>query len=81
MVGEPTAGWIIFTSNVGLLDGSTTLRIPGTRVSDAKGNDMELHPRAVDITVVRPVGESYRGVDTQLDVAVKTLLTSLPRKN
>ena len=81
VVGEPTAGWIIFTSNAGLLDGTTTLRIPGTRVTDANGKDMELHPRAVDISVVRPVGESYRGVDSQLDAAVKTLLTALPRKN
>lgn len=81
VVGEPTAGWIIFTSNVGLLDGASTLRIPGTRVTDAKGKDMELHPRAVDVTVVRPVGESYSGVDSQLDAAVKLLLTSLPRKN
>ena len=81
IVGEPTAGWIIFTSNVGLLDGTTSLRIPGTRVSDAKGKDMEMHPRPVDITVVRPVGESYTGVDSQLDAAVKALLTSLPRKN
>ena len=26
VVGEPTAGWIIFTSDVGLLDGSSSVR-------------------------------------------------------
>ena len=79
IVGEPTAGWIIFTSNVPLLDGST-LRIPSTRVTDAKGADMELHPRSPDISVVRPIGESYSGRDRQLDAAVQALLGSLPRK-
>lgn len=80
VVGEPTSGWIIFTSNVPLLDGST-LRIPFTRVTDAKGQDMELRPRAVDISVIRPIGESYSGRDSQLDGAVKALLEGLPRRN
>lgn len=80
VVGEPTAGWIIFTSNVTLLDGTTSLRIPFTRVTDTKGRDMELHPRPVDVTVVRPVGESYGGRDSQLDAAVQALLATLPKK-
>lgn len=79
VVGEPTSGWIIFTSNVPLLDGST-LRIPFTRVTDAKGADMELKPRTVDFSVVRPIGEAYSGKDRQLDAAVKTLLDGLPTK-
>ena len=80
VVGEPTSGWIIFTSNATLLDGSA-LRLPSTRVTDAKGQDMELHPRQVDTPVVRPVGESYSATDSQLDAAVKVLLDGLPRKN
>jgi C-terminal processing protease CtpA/Prc len=80
VVGEPTAGWIIFTSNVTLLDGATTLRIPGTRVTDAGGKDMEMQPRPVDIAVVRPVGEGYSGKDSQLDAAVAALLVSIPRR-
>jgi Tol biopolymer transport system component/C-terminal processing protease CtpA/Prc len=79
VVGEPTSGWIIFTSNVPLLDGST-LRIPTTRVTDAQGRDMELRPRAVDILVIRPIGESYSGRDKQLDGAVSALLEALPRR-
>ena len=80
VVGEPTAGWIIFTSNVTLLDGSS-LRIPGTRVTDAKGVDMEMNPRPVDVPSERPVGEAYSGKDSQLDAAVKTLLESLPKRD
>jgi C-terminal processing protease CtpA/Prc len=77
IVGEPTAGWIIYTSNVPLLDG-TVLRLPGTRITGADGTDMELHPRPVDVTVTRPVGESYTGRDSQLDAAVRVLLGSAP---
>jgi C-terminal processing protease CtpA/Prc len=76
VVGEPTAGWIIYTSDVGLIDG-TTVRLPFIRILDAKGKDMELNPRPVDVEVVRPVGESYSGRDSQLDAAVDVLLKQL----
>lgn len=79
VIGEPTAGWIIYTSNVGLVDG-TILRIPFSRITDHEGKDMELHPRAVDIPVSRPVGESYTGKDSQLDRAISELLQDLDRK-
>jgi tricorn protease len=76
VVGEPTAGWIVFTSNMPLIDG-TIVRIPGTRVDDINGKKMEQAPRQVDLLVKRPVGESYSGRDTQLDAAVRELLTQL----
>lgn len=79
VVGEPTAGWIIFTSNRTLLDG-TTVRLPSTRITDAEGKDMEMHPRPVDVTVVRPIGESYSGKDSQLDAAVRELLGQIGAK-
>jgi tricorn protease len=74
VVGEPTAGWIIFTSDVGLLDGSSTVRMPFERITDEQGNNMELHPRPVDVRVDEPIGESYTGRDSQLDAAVAALL-------
>ena len=80
VVGEPTAGWIIFTSNVSLVDG-TTLRIPFSRVSDGNGRGMEMVPRPVDVSVTRPMGEAYGGVDSQLDAAAATLLQQLGRPN
>jgi C-terminal processing protease CtpA/Prc len=76
VVGEPTAGWIIYTSNVGLLDGSS-LRIPYIRVTGQKGDDMELAPRPLDVPVTRPVGETLTGRDSQLDAAVRELLGRL----
>jgi len=74
VVGEPTAGWIIFTSNFGLLDQSSVVRIPFTRITDMNGKDMELHPRPVDVLVEHQMGEWYTGKDPQLDAAVSALL-------
>jgi len=73
VVGEPTSGWIIFTWNTTLFDG-TSFRLPRQRIRGSDGTDMELHPRAVDVPVTRPIGETYTGRDSQLDAAVKTLL-------
>jgi tricorn protease len=41
------------------------------------GTDMERHPRPVDVEVVRPIGETLIGKDSQLDAAVKELLKDL----
>lgn len=76
VVGEPTAGWIIYTSNVPLIDG-TVVRLPGMRVEDSRGKGMEQQPRAVDIPIKRQVGESYTGRDAQLDTAVSELLRQI----
>ena len=73
VVGEPTGGWIIYTSGATLIDGSS-VRLPNTRIRDHEGKDMELAPRAVDVPVRRVMGEWYRGVDSQLDAAVRELL-------
>jgi C-terminal processing protease CtpA/Prc len=74
VVGEATAGWIIFTSDATLLDGASTVRVPFERITDMNGKDMEMHPRPVDVTVERPIGESYTGRDSQLDAAIAELL-------
>jgi C-terminal processing protease CtpA/Prc len=76
VVGEPTAGWIIYTWGTQLLDG-TAFRLPHSRIRSAAGEDMEMHPRPVDVPVTRPVGESFTGRDSQLDTAVRELLKSL----
>ena len=76
VVGEPTAGWIIYTGSVGLVDG-TTVRMPRTKIRDTRGQVMERNPRPGDIEVERPTGESYQGRDSQLERAVEELLTQL----
>lgn len=78
VVGEPTAGWIIFTWGSTLFDGSS-LRLPRQLVLGSDGKNMELNPRQVDIPVTRPIGESLTGKDSQLDVAVKELLGQIER--
>jgi C-terminal processing protease CtpA/Prc len=76
IVGEPTAGWIIYTWDARLVDGST-FRLPRMRVRAADGTDMERHPRQVDTLITRPVGETLVGQDSQLDEAIRTLLKKL----
>ena len=39
-----------------------------------------MHPRPVDVLVVRPIGESYSGKDSQLDAAVRELLGQIGAK-
>ena len=72
VVGEPTAGWIVFTWNIGLVDGSG-FRMPRSMIRGVDGTNMELAPRPVDVEVIRPMGESYSGSDSQLDAAVRVL--------
>jgi tricorn protease len=73
VVGKPTAGWIIFTGAQPLIDGST-VRVPGWRIQDLRGETMEMHPRPVDVDIERPLGETEAGSDAQLERAVKELL-------
>lgn len=77
VVGQPTAGWIIFTGGQRLIDGSV-VRVPATRIQGIAGDDMEMNPRPVDIAVERPLGETGSGVDAQLDAAVAVLLNAAP---
>ena len=79
VVGEPTAGWIIFTWNTTLFDG-TTFRLPRSMITGNDGKNMELNPRQVDISVTRPIGESLTGKDSQLDAAVRELLQEIGGK-
>ena len=76
VVGEPTSGWIIYTWNQPLIDGST-FRLPRMKVTANDGTNMELNPRPVDVPVTRPIGESYTGRDSQLDAAVRELLNQI----
>jgi tricorn protease len=78
VVGEPTAGWIIFTWNQAMFDGSV-LRLPRMRITAADGSDMEMKPRPVDVPVTRPIGEGALGRDSQIETAVKELLAQVAK--
>jgi len=77
VVGEPTSGWIIYTWNSQLFDG-TTVRLPRQLILGADGKNMELNPRQVDVQVTRPIGESLTGRDSQLEKAVQELAGGRP---
>jgi C-terminal processing protease CtpA/Prc len=80
VVGEPTAGWIIYTWGTTLIDGSN-FRLPRQKIQDGSGTVMELNPRRVDVPVTRPIGESLTGKDIQLDTAARELLKQMgPRE-
>ena len=76
VIGEPTAGWIIYTWNQSLIDG-TSFRLPRMKITANDGTNMERNPRPVDIEVTRPIGETLTDRDSQLDVAVRELLKQL----
>jgi tricorn protease len=79
VVGEPTAGWDVYTGAGTMVDG-TTVRLPFMRNAQLDGTALEQRPRAVDIPVERAMGESYAGRDTQLEAAVKELLAEIDAK-
>ena len=79
VVGVPTGGWIIYTGGTQLIDGSF-LRLPMIRVQDIHGQTMEMHPRPVNVDVVRKPGETEDGTDSQLAAAVKVLLAQIGTK-
>ncbi|MGK2857977.1 MAG: S41 family peptidase [Thermoanaerobaculia bacterium] len=79
IVGEPTSGWIIYTSNMRAIDG-TVVRIPFVTITTASGEPMEMAPRPVDIEVRRALGEDAAGRDTQIEAAVRELLGQIGKE-
>ncbi|HMQ30863.1 MAG TPA: S41 family peptidase [Chloroflexaceae bacterium] len=73
VVGRPTAGAVIWTYSMRLLDGAL-LRLPRFSIVTPEGEDLEGRGRPVDVEVERPLGEWAVGRDRQLDVAVAALL-------
>jgi tricorn protease len=80
VVGEPTAGWIIFTWNQAMFEGSI-LRLPRMRINATDGSEMEMKPRPVDVPVTRPLGEGAQGRDSQIETAVKELLAQVSKRS
>ncbi|MGH8162354.1 MAG: S41 family peptidase, partial [Gammaproteobacteria bacterium] len=76
VVGEPTAGWIIYTADVKLID-DATVRLPFITVTTEDGKPMELHPRPVNVHVAEPLGESYHDKEARLKTAVDVLLKQI----
>jgi hypothetical protein len=72
-LSEPSLSADGFASGRLLIAGST-VRVPSIRIEGVHGDDMEGHPRPVDVAVEQPLGEDGQGRDAQLERAVSTLL-------
>ncbi len=77
LVGRPTFGAVISTGGYGLVDGSF-VRMPfrGWWVKET-GENMERVPATPDIEVFNPPAYKAKGVDPQLERAVKELLKEI----
>ena len=76
VVGMPTAGAVIWTTNWRLLDG-TWFRLPRFKVTTIEGDNTEGVGRPVDVEVDRPLGEAAYGLDSQLDMAIEQLVAHI----
>lgn len=76
LVGTETYRWIIFTSSVSLLDGSTC-RMPAWGCYNLKGEDMENVGVKPDIYVKNTFKDRLLGLDPQLDTAIKEVLNEM----
>jgi tricorn protease len=76
IVGNETYQWIIFTSGVGLVDGSF-VRMPAWGCYSLDGKDLESTGVKPDILVVNKFDDKLNGRDPQLDRAIEEILKQL----
>ncbi len=79
IIGNETYRWIIFTSGVGLVDGSN-VRMPGWGCYSLDGRDLEMSGVQPDIKVINTFDDKLNGRDPQVDKAVDEILKQLGRK-
>ncbi len=79
IIGNETYRWIIFTSGVGLVDGSS-VRMPGWGTYSLDGKDLEMSGVAPDIKVINSFDDKLNGRDPQIDRAVEEIMKQLGRK-
>ncbi len=79
IIGNETYRWIIFTSGVGLVDGSN-VRMPSWGCYTFEGKDLELTGVQPDIKVINTFEDKLNGRDPQMDRAVEEIMKMLGRK-
>ncbi len=76
IIGNETYHWIIFTSGVGLVDGSF-VRMPAWGCYTLDGKDLEQTGVQPDILVINTFEDKINGRDPQLDRAIEEILKQL----
>jgi C-terminal processing protease CtpA/Prc len=76
IVGNETYRWIIFTSGIGLVDGSS-VRMPAWGCYSLEGKDLEMSGVQPDILVINSFEDRLTGKDPQLDRAIEEVLKQL----
>ena len=76
IVGTETYRWIIFTSSVSFVDGSSS-RMPAWGCYSLTGEDLEATGVAPDIYVRNTFTDRMYGRDPQLDTAIEEILKEL----
>ena len=76
VIGNETYHWIIFTSGVGLVDGSF-VRMPAWGCYTLDGKDLEKTGVKPDILVINTFEDKLTGKDPQLDAAIEEILKQL----
>lgn len=76
IIGMPTYRWIIFTSGLGMVDGSF-VRLPGWGCYTLEGKDLEMTGVEPDIKIPMNFEDRLNGRDPQLDKAIEEILKKL----
>jgi C-terminal processing protease CtpA/Prc len=76
IVGNETYRWIIFTSGVSLVDGSS-VRMPAWGCYSLDGKDLEKTGVQPDILIINSFDDKLNGRDPQLDRAIEEILKQL----
>lgn len=76
IIGNETYRWIIFTSGIGLVDGSG-VRMPAWGCYSLDGKDLEMSGVQPDIMVINTFEDKVNGRDPQIDRAVDEILKQL----
>jgi C-terminal processing protease CtpA/Prc/Tol biopolymer transport system component len=76
IIGNETYRWIIFTSGIGLVDGSS-VRMPAWGCYSLDGKDLEMTGVQPDILVINSFDDKLNGRDPQLDRAIEEIIRQL----
>lgn len=76
IIGNETYRWIIFTSGVGMVDGSS-VRMPSWGCYSLEGKDLEMNGVQPDILVINSFEDKLNGRDPQIDRAVEEIMKML----